>query len=324
MNIYDIAKEANVSISTVSKYLNNKNIRPELKERVEAVIKKYNYVPSAIAQGLVSKSMKTIAVMVVDLRFPHYSTAAFKIDMTLSPLGYRVIICNTLGDVKNSLKYIESLLKINIDGIIFIGSIFNFLNNFPALLKRLDNIPIVCNNGKLNTKRAVSVFVDDKLGMQKASEYLVKKGRKNIHYIQYLDTTSSNLKASGYKETMEKYGLPVKIYHTTEFFDGGYDSMTNILKSKEKIDAVICGEDLVAMGAISCLKEANIAVGKEVDVIGYNASEYTNLCAPRMTSVDNLIEKTSEESALVLLKMLDGEDIKDINLEPILCIKDSA
>lgn len=324
MNIYDIAKEAGVSISTVSKYLNNKNIRPELKARVEAVIKKYNYVPSAIAQGLVSRSMKTIAVMVVDIRLPHYSSAAFKIDMTLSPLGYRVIICNTLGDVKNSINYIESMLKINVDGIIFVGSIFNFLNNFPDLLHKLDDIPIVCNNGKLKTKKCVSVFVDDKLGVATATKYLISKGRKNIHYIQYLETKSATLKADGYREVVEKNGLPARIHHTSEFFEGGYKLMSEIISNREPIDAVICGEDLVAMGAISCLKEANIVVGKEVDVIGYNASEYTNLCDPRITSVDNLIEKASMEAAQKLLKLLEGTEVKDSCFEPVLIRKNSA
>ena len=165
MNIYDIAKEAGVSISTVSKYLNNKSIRPELKERIEYVINKYDYVPSAVAQGLVSKSMKIVAVMVVDIQISHYAAAAYAIDKTLSAFGYRVIICNTLGDEKNSIRYIDSLIKINVDGIIFIGSIFNFLNKYEKVLKKIDDLPIICNNGHLDTNNCHSVYVDDKMEM---------------------------------------------------------------------------------------------------------------------------------------------------------------
>ena len=132
MNIYDIAREAGVSISTVSKYLNNKNIRPELKEKIEYVIKKYNYVPSAVAQGLVSKSLKLIAVMVVDLQVSYYAAAAYTIDKTLSKLGYRVIICNTLA----------SLAKIDFNSSI---SASNSCNSFSILslskpVKRLNFI----------------------------------------------------------------------------------------------------------------------------------------------------------------------------------------
>lgn len=324
MNIYDIAREASVSISTVSKYLNNKKIRPELKERVEAVIKKYNFVPNAIAQGLVSKSMKTVAVMVVDVRLPHYSNAAFKIDKILSPLGYRVIICNTLGDVKESIAYIDSLLNINVDGIVLIGSIFNFLNQYPELLAKIDRIPIVCHNGKLNTSRCISIMVNDKKGMEDATKYLINKGRKNIHYIQYLQTSSSELKMSGYFDEMKRNNLNPVIHHTDKFFDGGYEAALEIINSDKQTDAILCGEDLVAMGVIRRLAEQNIEVGKQVDVIGYNASDFTKLCLPTLTSVNNFIEESSEKVAYTILDMLKGEEASDLQFDPVLVKNESA
>ena len=324
MNIYDIAKEAGVSISTVSKYLNNKSIRPELKERIEYVINKYDYVPSAVAQGLVSKSMKIVAVMVVDIQISHYAAAAYAIDKTLSAFGYRVIICNTLGDEKNSIRYIDSLIKINVDGIIFIGSIFNFLNKYEKVLKKIDDLPIICNNGHLDTNNCHSVYVDDKMGVYNAVEYLIKKGRKKIVYVQYLSTSSSNLKCSGYKEALEKYGLKPVVYHTDDLMEGGYQVVESMLANKEEMDAVMCGEDLLALACISGLSAANYKIGSDIDVIGFNGSSFTNLSNPRMTSVDNKIEETSIKSAQMLLDVLKGKKVDDVTFPCSLIIKKSA
>ena len=112
INIYDIAREADTSISTVSRYLNKKNVRPETKKRIEEVISKYNYRPSAIAKGLVAHSMKTVAVFVVDIRMPHYANAAYYIDNELSKYGYRTIICNTMGELSTIFKYVDEVSEI--------------------------------------------------------------------------------------------------------------------------------------------------------------------------------------------------------------------
>ena len=96
MNIYDIAAEAGTSISTVSRVLNNKgNVNPKIRDRVEAVLKKYDYKPSAIARGMVSKTMKNIAILTVDVRVTHYARMIYVIEQEFSNLGYNVSVCNT-------------------------------------------------------------------------------------------------------------------------------------------------------------------------------------------------------------------------------------
>ncbi len=324
MNIYDIAKEAGVSISTVSKYLNNKTIRPELKTRIEEVVAKYDYVPSAIAQGLVSKSMKLVAVMVVDIQISHYAAAAYAADKTLSALGYRVIICNTLGDEENSIKYLDSLLKINVDGIIFVGSIFNFLNKYEKVLEKLNNIPIISNNGHINTKNSYSIYVDDRQGVYDATKYLINKGRKKIIYFQYLSTTSSNLKLQGYKDALKEANLEPIVFHTDELMSGGFELVKQLNQSKVEVDAIMCGEDIIALGAISDLSAQGYKIGKDIDIIGFNASLFTNLANPKMTSVNNKIEETSVRSAEMLLDIIDGKEVHDEILPCSLVIKESA
>lgn len=325
VNIYDIAREADTSISTVSRYLNNKNVRPDTKKRIEEVIRKYNFKPSAVAKGLVTKSLKTVAVMVVDIRLPHYANAAYYIDKRLSDYGYRVVICNTAGDISTSLKYIDSVLNIGVDGIIFVGSIFNELNHYPDIVEKLKNIPIVMTNGKIDVDLCRSVYVDDQMGIYKAVKYLIQKGRKHIKYIQYTNNTSARDKALGYSKAMEEAGLLPIIYFTNDFFRGGEEETERILLEDRDVDAIMSGEDMISMSAIRVLSKSGYKVGKDCDVIGFNSSNFCLLSYPSLTAVDNKIEESSKLAAEALRDFLSGgRDTSDIFCYSELKIRESA
>ena len=309
INIYDIASEADTSISTVSRYLNNKNVRPDTRKRIEEVIAKYNYKPSAIAKGLVAHSLKTVAVFVVDIRMPHYANAAYYIDNELVKLGYRTIICNTRGELTSIVKYIEEVSS-QVDGIIFIGSVFNEINRFPDILANITNIPVVITNGKLDVRRCKSICVDDKEGIYKATKYLIEHERKNICYIQYSDNVSALNKTEGYKKAMEEANLPVNIFYTNDLF-GGVEVTEKILFNNKNVEGIISGEDLISIGAIRALECHNIKVGKDCAVIGFNCSQYCELSNPTLTAIDNKIEESSIACAKSLIEMMEKEEFDE-------------
>lgn len=126
MNIYDIAREAGVSIATVSRVLNHKDtVRADTRAKVEKVLKRCNYAPSAIAQGMVSKSLHTVAVLTVDIRDSHYARTAYTIEREFGRRGYEVILCNTGGDRAETLRTLQAVAQKQVDGLILVGSIFN-------------------------------------------------------------------------------------------------------------------------------------------------------------------------------------------------------
>ena len=166
MNIYDIAKEAGVSISTVSRVLNHKDrVNPETKRRVEEILEKYDYKPSAIARGMVSKSMKTVSILTVDIRVPHYSRTAYTIEREFSRRGYEVTLCNTGGEVEETEKYLRTVLEKKVDGIVLVGSVFNTICKKPEISSLLKKVPVVLANGKLELPNSYSVLVDDRYGV---------------------------------------------------------------------------------------------------------------------------------------------------------------
>ena len=178
MNIYDIAKEAGVSIATVSRVLNNKGtVSAATRARVEAILKQNNYTPSAIARGMVSKSMRTVAVLTVDIRVPHYARTAYTIEREFSRRGYEVILCNTGGDRAETLRYLQAVNQKQVDGIVLVGSVFDTICQGAEMEKLLSGVPVVLANGKLDLPNAYSVTVDDKYGVSLAVEHLVARGR---------------------------------------------------------------------------------------------------------------------------------------------------
>ena len=144
MNIYDIAKEAGVSIATVSRVLNNKGtVSAATRARVEAILKQNNYTPSAIARGMVSKSMRTVAVLTVDIRVPHYARTAYTIEREFSRRGYEVILCNTGGDRAETLRYLQAVNQKQVDGIVLVGSVFDTICQGAEMEKLLTGVPVV-------------------------------------------------------------------------------------------------------------------------------------------------------------------------------------
>ena len=205
MNIYDIAKEAGVSIATVSRVLNNKGtVSAATRARVEAILKQNNYTPSAIARGMVSKSMRTVAVLTVDIRVPHYARTAYTIEREFSRRGYEVILCNTGGDRAETLRYLQAVNQKQVDGIVLVGSVFDTICQGTEMEKLLTGVPVVLANGKLDLPNAYSVTVDDKYGVSLAVEHLVARGRKSIYYIKDRDTDSAKSKRDGFLEAMRR------------------------------------------------------------------------------------------------------------------------
>ncbi|WP_341465690.1 LacI family DNA-binding transcriptional regulator [Clostridium pasteurianum] len=195
MNIYDIAKEAGVSITTVSRVLNNKeNISKKTKEKVQSILNKYNYTPNAIARGLVAKSMKSIGVVTTDITDIHHGNTAYIIEREFNKIGYNVILCNTGGKTMESINYIKMLSERNIDGIILMGSVFNDDDIKSSMASYINNIPMVIINGFLNIENTHSILVDDAYGISLCVDHLINSGHRDIVYVKDQNTYSANQK----------------------------------------------------------------------------------------------------------------------------------
>ena len=312
MNIYDIAKEAGVSISTVSRVMNHKgNVNPVTRKRVEEILEKNNYTPSAIARGMVSKSMKTVSVLTVDIRVPHYAKTAYTIEREFSRRGYEVSLCNTGGELEETIKYLRTALEKKADGIVLVGSVFNTLCKNAEISGLLKNVPVVLANGKLELPNSYSVLVDDRYGISLAVEHLIQKGHREIYYLRDMDTVSAQLKCEGFITEMEKCGLKnarQQVVKAEPSIEGGIHAVEKLIREKRKFTGIVCGEDITAAGVVKALLHHGIKIPEEVAVTGYNHSEYAKVCEPQLTTIDNKPELVAMMSIQLLTSLIEKSD----------------
>lgn len=325
MNIYDIAKEAGVSITTVSRVLNGKrNVNSETRRKVEAILAKHNYVPSAIAQGMVSKSMRTVAVLMVDVRIPNYARVAHVIESECAHRGYNVLMCNT-GDVhSDSMRYLEILSRRQVDGIIMIGSVYSELLDSPTISNLMQRIPCVVVNGKL--PGAFSVMADDFSGISSVVEYLIQKGHTQIAYIQNDDTDSAFRKVSGYQTVLRRHNLTPYILECENSLEGSMECALHFLENQNDCTAIVCGEDLIAAGFVKVFSQKGVRIPDDIAVTGYGDSLYGKICEPSLTTVDNRPELLGLMSAQLLSSLMDNqkERCASITLQPALIVGKST
>ncbi|PJJ27341.1 LacI family DNA-binding transcriptional regulator [Lacrimispora celerecrescens] len=311
MNIYDIAAEAKTSISSVSRVLNNKgNVNLEIRKRVEEVLKKYDYKPSAIARGLVSKTMKSIAILTVDVRVTHYARMIYVIEQEFSNRGYNVTVCNTGVSIEKCKKYMEILSEKQVDGIVLIGSIFNELINYPDITSKIKNIPVIVANGKVNLPDFYSVQVDDAKGIRAAVDYLYDKGHRELVYVYDLETDSGRAKRQGFLEAMKLHDIPEaekRVISSKHGLEGGRKAAEILCSSGISFTGVVCGEDITAIGLMKGLKKQGFSIPDQVVITGCNNSPDSLICEPELTTIDNKPELLGGLCAQLLQEVLEGK-----------------
>ncbi len=324
MNIYDIAKEANVSIATVSRVMNNKqNISPKTRRRVEAVLQKYNYTPSSIARGLASSSMRMVGMVMQDIRNTHYIDMAYVIEQELRKKGFCCLFCNT--DDPDPSNAFQMLRDFRVDGIILIGSVFMNEATERAIDCYHPSTKIVFVNGVLERENVCSIQCDDRYGIEITVEHLIGRGHSGILYIDDMDTDSARRKREGYCTAMGRhfpgYGEEHMVRAPVMGFAGGYEAMKALLEREEAFTAVVCSEDVVALGAIRALEERELRIPQDVAVAGFNNAWVGKLSRHELTSADTGLSLMGVEATRALCDRLEGIQRPDrITLTPKLFV----
>lgn len=329
MTIYDIAKEAGVSASSVSRVINNNpGVNAEARERILKIMKKHNYLPSALARGLVSKSSGIIGILVADIRNVHHTDGAYYIEREFMTRGYCCLILNTGADDAEKCNAIAALVRRRVEGVVMMGSVFQTDAVAQAIEKNLPNVPVVIVNGYLQLPNVYGVLSDEQGGIVQCVEMMLAKGRSRIAFVCDTPPTPSNkLKVRGFLQGMQSNGIDGNkwTFFTENTLQGGYDATLRILKTHPDVDGIIYAVDLLAAGGLHALAAKHISVPDAVAVIGINNSDYAEICSPRLTSLDNKRLDSSKMAARILLDHLeDKPSVHRIMLLPDLVERDST
>ena len=312
MTIYDIAKEAGVAASTVSRVINNKpGIKAETRRKVQKLLKKYNYTPNVAARGLVLQSTKLVGILIVDIRVTHHINSAFLIEKDLTNRGYCCITMSTGPEDEQKAKYIQILEQRRVEGVILMGSMFMTEKVKESIRKHLPTVPVVIVNGYLDLPNVSGVIVDENLGVGQCVDLLFRKNKRKIAFVLDSVSPSNYNKQRGYCDGMRRNGAAEEqlwLYKLEESsVRGGYDATVQIIKDHPDIEGIIYSIDLIAVGGIRAAYDMGYPVPERLGLIGVDNSIYGEICMPKLTTLDNKLQDLSESAASILREGLEGK-----------------
>lgn len=316
ITIYDIAKEANVSPSTVSRVLTGSaRVSPQTSKRVINIIEKYNFRPNSLARSLLYKKSKTIGFILPDINHPFFSTLVFKSEAYALELGYTSFLCNSMNDIELESKYLQNLIDKQVDGIIFLGGRINkpkissyYINEMKQVVNR---IPTVFINGEMPGVDAHIVRTDEDQGVKKLVQLLINHGHKKIGFIGGLPGISStNLKKKSFLEALHDLDIEVNedwIIEGDFNIKSGEENLIELLKLNEQPTALICVNDFVAIGVIKKLNQLGFNVPKDFSVVGFDDIYLARHFPPGLTTVSQNYEMLGKTAVRILIDLINGK-----------------
>lgn len=331
ISIDDIAREAGVSTATVSRVINKSpRVRPQTVAKVEAVMRKNNYLPNSIARSLASKNNKTIGIIVASITNPAYSEMIRSIQDEAEKYGYVTIVCNSDENMEKEREYIDMLLEKQVAGVIFPGGrgIGGKYNDHVFELSK--KVPVVLANECLEGPNIYSIICNKEKGSYDMVRHLLTLGHKEIAMITgYPNYNPSIEKYQGYRRALEEYGIAIRedlVVYSNYQMIGGYKAALKLMKLKIPPTAILTANDLMAIGCIRALQRHGIRVPEDIAVAGYDDIRMNRYLHPSITSVSQDINGIAHLAAKTLIAVLNKEDnvpVKQVT-QPTVQIRESC
>jgi LacI family transcriptional regulator/LacI family asc operon transcriptional repressor len=313
MTIYDIAKQAGVSIATVSRVLNGSpNVSPKTKEKVLDIIDALGYTPNIFARGLGLNSIKMVGVLCTDVADIYYAKAFSFIENALRQNGFDALLCCTGDDISQKKKYLDLLLAKRVDAIILVGSPFTEQNDNSHIEAVAEKVPVILINGFIPHKNIYCISCDEVAAMHQNVSMLLNAGRKHILYLYDADTYSGLQKLEGYKAGLIDHGKKirphyiVKVSHNMEAIS---ETVTKVLTVYPNISAILASEDFLAIGAMKAIRGLGYHIPQDLPVIGFNNSLLCECSSPRLSSVDNCVDILCSNAVSTLIDVFAGKSV---------------
>ncbi|MBQ4820830.1 LacI family DNA-binding transcriptional regulator [Aquimarina sp. MMG016] len=313
VTLKQLARELNLSISTVSKSLKND---PEISEktinRVHELASFYNYKPNALAVSLKSNKTKTIGIVLPEILNHFFAKALFGIEQEASKSGYKIVTCITNESYEKEVEYVEMLNYSSVDGFIVALSqetqVLNKLDHYQSIQR--DNVPIVMFDRVSNEIDCDKVIVDDKVASKNAIQYLIDTNCKKIALITTIGGLSvAKLRLEGAREVVDKNDDITLIELELKDSNNVEAEIEKFLKNND-IDAVLGLDETAAAITINMSHKLGYKIPDDISVIGFTDGLLSKHSYPKLTTVSQHAEDLGARAAQILVNHLDNNEEK--------------
>ncbi len=334
VTIRDVAKKADVHISTVSRVLNpsqRKMVSDEVVERVQKIAKEMGYRANPFGYGLRTSKSNMLAVVIPDLANPIFTPIVRGVEQVAQAAGYSVMFADTNESSANENLIVERILSRHLDGLILATAYRDSVEETEKFLDNIPSVPTVLVNRITNDQNHYSVSNDDFIGAKLAVEHLINLGHTRIAHLagpQHLSTGYQ--RKNGYLAALKDHGISIDenlIISGDNFgFQDGQNGFQALHEGSGKFSAIFAANDFIALGCYKKMREYQIDCPKDVSIVGYNDMPFANMFHPALTTVKIDLRQMGVDSAKLLLNMLDGKDseLESVILKPNLVIRGST
>jgi LacI family transcriptional regulator len=316
--IKDVARAAGVSVSTVSHVLSGRRpISEPTRLRVMEAIERLGYRPNRLAQGLVSKSSRSLGLLVPDLANPFFGSMAEAMEIAAHDRGYSVILCNTNLDPKREADYLSMLLSRQVDGLLYFPG--TRVPNRALLEAVAAGVPVVVVDERIDN--LPGVFVDNFDGGRQLGRLLAQLGHRSLLFIggpEGLPTVTDRL--NGLRAGLAEGGSASATVNLLLRFgeyraSHGYETIHACAREgvfaavgDERPTAVVAANDMIALGALRALRELQLQVPRDCSLTGFDGVEFTAMITPSLTTVQQPSTRVATAAVELLLQRIEAHE----------------
>lgn len=319
VTIHDVAKQANVSVATVSRYLNQKGyVGKKSREAIEKAIKELHFVPNNIARTLSTKQSNLIGLIVPDIQNPFFPELARAVEDTAYKHGYTVVLCNSDENHEKEQQYLQTLSQKYVAGVI-LTSTYEGIDpkiNIPvvALDRQVgENIPLVATN---------NVF-----GMELATNHLLQCGATHLLFLKGpKQLISSDERLQGFLKAIEGKNIKTHIVESPYEFEIAETIVFDFLQLNPSIDGIVASSDVSAIGAMKACNRLNKQIPEEIQIIGFDGIQVGAFLTPSLTTIAQNIYQLGEKATETLIQQIEGKPLgnQKICINPQIIVRETT
>jgi len=314
VTIYDVAREANVSMATVSRVVNgNPNVKPSTRKKVQEVIERLGYRPNAVARGLASKKTTTVGVIIPDISNTYFAELARGIEDIATMYKYNILLSNSDQIKEKEFHLLNTMLAKQVDGIVFMGG--NITEEHVKEFEK-SQVPIVLAGSIDKTGKIPSVNIDYEQASYEATKFFIDNGHKRIAFVTgpLQEPINSLKKLAGYKKALEEAGIPYDENYVVEgdyTYESGLECVERLLELAEKPTAIAVGTDEMAIGVVHGLQDNGFRIPEDVEIISTDNTRLSLMVRPQLTSIVQPLYDIGAVAMRLLTKYMNKEEVTD-------------